>query len=522
MGALEAYLAAVPFRIFGVSLFSLRLGPMLLFALFLTSMYFLASLLYTKKIALVTLALLSLGSTMMVYTELMAHGGYPEVLCFGTVAFLLASHLALSSDQNPAPLRLRRKVAFGCWGLVVAVGFWSDFVMLSIILMCGLLVVLFCKRELKRGAIWPLLLGLVIGSIPLIIYNVQAPLLQKSVVVMWLLHHDFTSILALNPVYGHFPLLSEVWGTVLFTLPMATGAPPLCFDSGWVLSGIGGSILPFQCFDRLGNLGLDVLTLCWSTGFIILWSISVFHEGRMFWKLRQELHRQPWAPLKRQALIRHFARLVLLGSAGLALLQYMLSPVAAVFPAYGRYLTGLLIVTPALIAPLWGLTHDSYEFDAKTSYYKPSPGSARYPFDTITVVLKRAILLLIGVVYLIGTIAIFFEVPSVQAVNRQQQALIHDLQRINVTHLYTDYWTCDRLAFLTKEQIICAVLDDNLQKGMDIRVTSYYAIVKGDPHSVYLFLLGSAQDQNMAKRAALAVGRYRRFVFDGYVVYQPI
>src|ERR1700680_1865405 len=61
MGALEAYLAAVPFRIFGVSIFSLRLGPMLLFALFLTSMYLLASLLYTKKIALVTLALLGLG-----------------------------------------------------------------------------------------------------------------------------------------------------------------------------------------------------------------------------------------------------------------------------------------------------------------------------------------------------------------------------------------------------------------------------------------------------------------------------
>src|SRR5579863_2861731 len=83
MGALEAYIAAVLFPIFGASLLSLRLGTTLLFALFLTSMYFLVSLLYTKKFALVTLVLLSIGSIMMLFTELMAHGGYPEILGFG-------------------------------------------------------------------------------------------------------------------------------------------------------------------------------------------------------------------------------------------------------------------------------------------------------------------------------------------------------------------------------------------------------------------------------------------------------
>ncbi len=506
MGAFEAYLAAVLFHIFGVSLFSLRLGTMLLFTLFLTSMYLLASLLYTKKIALITLALLSLGSTMMVFTELMAHGGYPEILCFGTVAFLLASRLALSSDQNPAPLRLRRMVAFGCWGLVVAVGFWSNFSMLSIILVCGLLLVLFCWRELLRGAIWPLLLGLAIGSIPLIIYNVQAPPSQNSFAVLLTLQTRYKSLVALSPVYGHFPLLSQIWGTVLFSLPMATGAPPLCFDSGWVLSGIGGSILPYKCFDTLGNRGLVVIALCWSTGFIVLWFISVFHEFRMLWKLRQQLQGQAWSPMKRRAHTRHFARLALLGSAALVLLQYALSPVSAVYPAYGRYLTGLLIATPAVIAPLWGLSHDS------------APQSEREGPVTIKVVLRRAILLLIGVVYLIGTISIFFEVPSVQVVDRQQQALIHDLLSINVTHFYTDYWTCDRLAFLAKEQIICAVLDGTLHEA-DTRVKGYYAIVKSDPHYVDMFPLGSEQDHNLA---ALAPGRYRRFVFEGYAVYQPV
>src|SRR5712692_5946068 len=70
MGTLEAYLAAAFFRLFGASVFSLRLGPVLLFALFLANMYLLTSLLYTKKLALITLALLSLGSSIMLDAEI--------------------------------------------------------------------------------------------------------------------------------------------------------------------------------------------------------------------------------------------------------------------------------------------------------------------------------------------------------------------------------------------------------------------------------------------------------------------
>ncbi|HEX6110153.1 MAG TPA: hypothetical protein VFZ02_12140, partial [Ktedonobacteraceae bacterium] len=63
MGTLEAYLGVAFFRLFGISVFSLRLGTVLFFALFLVIMYGLTSLLYTKKLALLTLALLSLGSS---------------------------------------------------------------------------------------------------------------------------------------------------------------------------------------------------------------------------------------------------------------------------------------------------------------------------------------------------------------------------------------------------------------------------------------------------------------------------
>ena len=53
MGMIEAYVGALLFRMFGVSLFSLRLSMVILFTLFLVSLYLLTSLLYSKERALV-------------------------------------------------------------------------------------------------------------------------------------------------------------------------------------------------------------------------------------------------------------------------------------------------------------------------------------------------------------------------------------------------------------------------------------------------------------------------------------
>lgn len=62
MGPLEGYIAAPLFRIFGASLFTLRLGLLPLFTAFLICMFYLTRLLYSEKFALAIVALLSLGS----------------------------------------------------------------------------------------------------------------------------------------------------------------------------------------------------------------------------------------------------------------------------------------------------------------------------------------------------------------------------------------------------------------------------------------------------------------------------
>lgn len=512
MGGVEAYLGAALMHIFGVSLFSLRLGDILLFTLALTSMYLLVSLLYTKKVTFITLALLGTGSLMMVFTELMAHGGYPELIGLGTLAFLLATYLAYTSNQDiPLYKQWRRLLAYSGWGLAVAIAFWGDYIFFTIILTTGLLLALFCWRELLKGAILFVLLGLLIGGIPLIIYNLHAPAGQSTLSVMWSLRNNFSFEL-IHSQFNQFALYYQVKGTLLDSLPMATGAPPLCFDSNWVLLGRGGSFKPFECQDAHGQWGLMTLSLIWSLGFLSLWTISTLHELRMLWEIRrQQPSWKPWSQENRRALIKHVARLALLLCAALTLLEFALSPVAAVYSAAGRYLTALLIATPALIAPLCGFSRDREELGMQVSVHQEPSLKVRGAFVPVNALLRWGGLLFISIVVLAGTVSIFLGFPIVQGVDRQQQALINDLTRIHATHFYSDFWTCGRLAFLSDEKLIC-----------DGAAPGYYAIVTSDPNSAYLFPLNTVEADSASRLFTQSHRPYRRYTFEGYVLFQSL
>ncbi len=526
MGTLEAYVAAALFQLFGASVFILRLGPLLLFVLFLTCIYLLTSLLYTKKLALITLALLSLGSTIMLDTELVAIGGYPELLFFGTLALLLASWLALSYDQYASPRRrLLRSIAYGCWGLVVALGFWSDFLMLPFILVSGLLLVLFCWRELLKGAVFPLVLGLLIGAFPLIVYNLHAARGENTLNVLSYLHKTGSIEAAQLAARDHLPLGPELRGTMLTSLPAATGGMPFCYDSLLRLTG-NLRVPTLRCALLHADWGLIIMALAWSLGFIMLWTVAVSLVLKNLWQLRIRPAGQAWSPAERKRVVYQFARLMLLSSSGLILLLFVTSPVSGAFPGNSRYLAGLLISTPALIAPLWGLSNDRSVMTG-ASAVNHSHTFVWFPFAfhgaTFKVALRRGILLLIGIILLVGTISAFLEIPTVQANNRKQDVLIQGLLRIKATHIYTDYWTCDSIAFLSKEQIKCAVVTSLLQVDTrNNRYTPYKTIVTHDPNSVYVFPPGSNMIPAIDLRAARSPGHYRQFVFGGYVVYQPV
>jgi hypothetical protein len=523
MGALEAYVSAAFFRLFGTSVFSLRLGPVLMFALFLANMYLLTSLLYTKKLALITLVLLTLGSSIMLDTELVAIGGYPELLFFGSLALLLATWLVLSYDQYSSPRRrVWRLIAYGCWGLVVGLGFWSDFLMLSFILVSGLLLLLFCWRELLKGAVLTVVIGLAVGAFPLIVYNLHASHGENTLDVLSYLHNAGSVELARIQAYNHIPLEPELQGTMLISLPAATGGVPICYDTNLMLTGY----LSFQnvpCPMLQSNLGSVFTALAWSVGFIMLWMIAVVLTVRNLWKLIILKLRHSWSQAEKQAIQRQFARLMLLCSGGLILLLFIMSPTSAVFPGNSRYLVGLLISTPALIAPLLGLSSDKSAKNSNVSNDDYSHTRRWFTFTSLKVAMGRGILLIIGIVLLVGTIHAFLEIPTVQAYSQRQDTLIRGLLRIKATHVYTDYWTCDSIAFLSREQIICASVDGELKvQPRYSRYAPYVRIVKADPNSAYVFPIEAGQIPAIAKRMALLPRHYQQFVFGNYMVYQPV
>ena len=89
------------FKFFGISIFSLRLGMLLLFTIFLLLIYVLGSLLYNKKVAIWTLVILAGGSETVITPELKAVGGVIETLVFGTALLLLAAWIVfIRQPQN--------------------------------------------------------------------------------------------------------------------------------------------------------------------------------------------------------------------------------------------------------------------------------------------------------------------------------------------------------------------------------------------------------------------------------------
>ncbi len=515
MGVLEAYTGAALFHLFGSSLFALRLSLILLFALFLLTMYVLTRFLYTKNLALLTIALLCFGSSENFTRETKALGGAVETLLFGALSLLLASWLAYTfhpdtkltgqSGQGGEPGeiqappakflqaggRARRYMLYACLGLVMGLGIWSHMLILPFVAMALVVLLLFCYREILTPALICLLVGFGIGSLPLLIFNVRHPA-QNSLLALL---HEQTS--GGTGVFFPFSRKDSILGTVLVSVPEATGTSPLC-----PISSTTG-----QWRQEISSCML--FQGAWGVGFFILLAsaIVVALIGLRGW--RRALRSQ--APLEeRQRIVRHTARLLLLGSVVLTLLAYVPTSAPALVPlTSARYLVGLLVATPALIAPLY------------TALHSIQRGSLSSALRSISEILRWSVLLFIAVILIKGTIGVFQQVPGAQKTFQQQQALINTLLLAHATHIYSDYWTCNVLIFESKERIICSSLNNQLRTASN-RYPAYTTIVKQDAHAAYVFSSGSLQDQAFVRRLITKHRHYTRSTAEGYTIYQPV
>lgn len=502
MGPVEAYLAAPLFYFFGPSVFMLRLALLPFHAGFLIGVYYLVRLLYTERFALASVILLGLGSSAVIFLQLMAVGEYPEIEMFAALICLITLSLALSSHLQREE-RGKRIVLYGILGLIIGVALWVDFLIGPFVGMGLLLLCLFCHRELLRWCGLSLLLGIITGASPLIYYNLTAPIDQNSWNILLFIHHGGSNLMAAR----HMTWLNQLSGTVMISLPLATGANPECPVNAFPPFGVPTSTtLPCVLFNGL-----------WGVGYLVLWLVAFVAALLVILRyLRYRRYRRSHASLpddafqetafeRRQEMIRSCGRLVILVSVIVTIGLYAISASAAVYAnsAY-RYLALAILAMPIFLWPMWqGLNLQNISLN----WHRIGK-----------VFISGAFLLLIFGTFLVGMVRTFQQIPTDQAYYNSEQALIRDLRRIDATRIYSDYWTCNRLIFDTREKIICVGVGPNMKPGFN-RYLPYIPIVQAAPHPAYVFPSGSPLIPAFQQHVASSHARYKEYRFDGYVVY---
>ena len=499
MGTIESYVSALLFHLFGVSWFTLRLSMVLLFALFLLCLYFLTKLLYSPKLGLFTLALLCFGSFDMLFPEMMVVGGAVETLIFGTLLLLLATRLSLSAGQQMSNgKQWLRLASFAAWGCCAGLGLWSHLLVAPFVLVSGLLLLAFCRKDVRSFAPVALLVGLVIGLLPLILYNLHAAPGHNSLDAFITVYSTGSG----NKSVSLYLLIKQFVGTFFFTLPSMTGMNPIYHSDP----------LPFSYFSSTRTSLWKVLIIGgWSSGYVLLFALAFYMAGKGLWYLKknQLAIKEAWATKDRQMAVIYTAQLMLLLSAAITIALFAFSSNAASRPWSTRYLVGLFVAVPAILWPLWnGVNTYLPRFSAVPSQ------------ATLAVAFRRLLLVLLICLFAADTLATTTQMPASLASNAQVTAITHDLMKLGVTRFYSGYWQCDRFIFESKEGLICAVVNNDLTPGLT-RYQPYYETVHSDPNAAYVFPQGSGYESNFEHKIASGKRIFEQLFMDGYVVFIP-
>ncbi len=504
MGALEAYLGALGSHLFGPSTFSVRLGLLLLFDLYLICMYYLTCLLYSKIFALVTVSLLSVGSSLILTQQLRAIGGYAEIMVCGAVIYLLTAWLLLTSYSAQQRYSLKQQqqriLLYGLLGLVMGFAFYSDQLIFSCIATSGLFLLLFCWQDFLHWAGVCFLLGLFIGSLPLLIYNLNAAPGEDSL-------HVLLELEQLGTNSSHLPFAQHIIGALMIALPAETGYNPLCDDKEYLpqLRSVGELFAKgrqFQCIVEYGGTSL---------GISLLWVIALLLALLPIWRQWRHVPAKLWSYEQRQLMMLHVARSLLLMGAAVAFGLYVLSPSSAFQPlGTVRYLMCLLLATPAVLWPVWR----GIDTCATGSTFKKWQMSLGFTC-------RMGILSCLVMASVQGTIQVVVDIPAAQRAYAQQEILIQQLLHLGATRIYSDYDTCFPLIFQSHEQIICSDLvveGQQLQLGLN-RYPPYLNLVRFIPHPTYLYRLNSPAVTMLDQGKYRLDQHYQRLRYNGYIIY---
>jgi len=313
--------------------------------------------------------------------------------------------------------------------------------------------------------------------------------------VLLRIHHAGTA----DMLAQHLTWVDQITRTMIVALPLATGGSLRC---PLIAIPPSGSPTP-------ATLPCVLFQGGWGVGYLILWFIAVCLAVYAVWRYLRRARAgitQSASLEESQEVIRQCGRLMLLVSVGLTLWLYAISPSSATGPdTTFRYLTCLLLAIPALLWPVWqGLRVQNISLNWQTK--------------KAGLLLRGGLLLLVTTMFVSGTVRTYMEISAARAVYQKQETLVQDLLHVGATRVYSDYWTCNILTFLSQEHIICSALDEHLNPGYD-RYLPYRYIVRAAPRPAYIFPAGTLQAEAMKQQVLLGNAHYRQHIFEGYVVY---
>ncbi|MER7456438.1 hypothetical protein [Micromonospora sp. NPDC126480] len=434
MGTLEAYLAAPLVALAGPSTLALRLPTLALYAVFALLAWRLAVRLTGDRwYALLVAALLASGSDRIVKNQLIAGGGYPEMNAAGVALAVLAYDLAAGRPD-------RRLPRWAVWGFLAGLLIWVDPLVLPYVVAAGAVLLAFRWRELRGPAGALLGLGALVGAAPLLLDSVASGRSPLSAVLAaggagqpagW--GERLHGALVLGPALG-----------MGFCSPSRCAGWQLWWSAALPLLLLAAAVVAWRRLRGAGQPGR---------------SASAGHA------------RGSGDPARVGAALA----LALVGAAAATLAVYALSSAAGRTPVESaRYLSCLLISVPVLLWPVWDAAR-------RRPADRVGHGRRGVAVAVLAATLGSAAFATAGAVA---------AAPAHRAEAARHADLVAALRERGVRHVYGGYWTCNRLTFASGEDIVCAVVDDDLSPGHD-RYAPYRRTVDAAPDAAWLAPEGS-------------------------------
>lgn len=253
LGAVEPYLLAPLFVLFGATTASVRILSLLLSAACILTTGLLARTAFDEPAGIVAALLAAVAPPYMLVTGMKVWGGTIETIVLGN-GLLLAAHYVMHSDVPRGRVRLWLFIA----GLIAGLMFWIAWLGFYYFVPVGLLLVWRGRRALSEGW-WVALMGFVIGSAPFWIYN---------------LTHEWATF---TQIFGATDYTPADMGAIIHHLRADLVPRLVTGDAKWGSGGRGWQVLPVMIY-YAGLLALLGSLKFWprASGRSLRWMLALF------------------------------------------------------------------------------------------------------------------------------------------------------------------------------------------------------------------------------------------------------